>query len=750
VTWKVSVKPEKARAGDRVEVTASYEVLKDWHLYAPDFVGTGVPTTLKLDSAALEADGPPTFPPPEIHEVLIIEEETHRLLSGQGDIRQTFVVTRDASPGRLDFRALLGYMTCSGELCDPPTMNEPHPLALEITQGEPKAKTESLRAPLSLSGLDSFGSAAPVGGDEAQHVKWNVRVDSAPVRRGETVSFAVDYDVKAGYYIYAPDPDPLKGGTAIQVSSSLVKLTGEPKFPEPRVKELFGESSRVLDGKGTIRQEFFVAPEASPGELQFSVTVKFQACSPALCFPGEYPSKVRLTVSDAAPVETVVAVEPTDPVETPQKTSIWALILLMMGGGLVALLLPCTYPMIPITIGYFTHQAEARKGSVLPLALAYGAGIILSFNLVGWLLAPVIMAIAFNPWFNLALCLLFFVFGLSFLGVFNITLPGAVTNLSAKASGASGYVGVLILGATLVIGSFACTAPVMTPLLVLAAEGGSLGYVTAGMTAFGATMATPFILLALFPTWIRSVPRSGEWMHTVKIFLGFLLMASCLIFFSKAEQSWELESLPREACLVLWAAIFGSAGLYLFGIVRLKDEQTTGIGPFRLLVAVVCIAGALYFFLGSSGARLGVVDTFLPGYSLSGVVGDGPKAPSQGRLIEKDLEKGLQLAREKGMRALVNFTGVSCSNCKLMEVKVFPQVEDLMKNFVEIRLKIDQGSAEEQAAKNAYKDRLLEKLAGIPAYVIVDPNEPNKVIAKHTQGYVGKEEFARFLQGSIN
>jgi len=750
VAWKVSVKPEKARPGDKVDVLASYEVVNDWHLYAPDFVGTGVPTKLRVDSAHMKADGPPKFPPPEIKKVVILDE-SHRLLSGKGAIRQTFVVSKDASPGRLDFRALLSYMTCSGELCDLPTRDEPHSLSLEITKGE---EAGAVRAPLSLAGgLSGLGSE-PADGGEKGHVAWNVRVESANIRRGETASFVVGYEVDDGYYIYAPDPDPLKGGTAIQVSSPQVKLNGEPTFPEPKIKELFGEKSRVLLGKGTIQQKFFVDPEALPGELKFEVVVSFQACSNELCFPGEYRTEVSLTVSEEQPVLVEIATGTEDSAEKLRKTSIWAVIFLMMGGGLVALLLPCTYPMIPITIGYFTHQAEARKGSVLPLALAYGAGIILSFNIVGWLLAPVIMAIAFNPWFNLAICLLFFAFGLSFLGFFNITLPGAVSNLSAKASGASGYLGVLILGATLVIASFACTAPVMTPLLVLASEGGSLGHVTAGMSAFGATMATPFILLALFPTWVRSVPRSGEWMHTVKVFLGFLLMASCLIFFSKAEQSWELECLPREVCLVLWVAIFGSAGLYLFGIVRLQDEQTTGIGPFRLLVAVLCITGALYFFLGSGGARLnGYLEAFLPGYSLSRVEAEdsGKKATdANGRIVEKELKRGLQVAREKGMRALVNFTGVNCSNCKLMEVKVFPEVKGLMKNFVEIRLKIDQGEDEDKAKKNAYKDRLLGKSAGIPAYVIVDPNEPNEVIAKHTEGYVGKVQFAKFLEANIN
>ncbi len=587
VTWKLSVSPETAGPGDTVVVVARYELLRGWHLYAPDFVGTGLATELSVDSPLVEVKGKPEFPPPQIKTVPILEE-TQRLLAGKGEIKQSVSISENAPPGGLEFHALLTYMTCSDDLCDPPTTNQPHPLSLRIT---------------AAASEDGAETAAAASGSDA-----------------------------------------------------------------------------------------------------------------------------------ANPFATM---------------DIWAYIGVMISAGLVALILPCTYPMIPITIGFFAHQAEARKGSVLPLALAYGVGIILSFNIIGLVVGPLIIPIAASPWFNLAMFLLFFAFGLSFLGLFSITLPAAVTNMSSKASSATGYLGVFLLGATLVVASFACTLPILGTVLAITANEGSLGRVSVGMTAFGATMATPFVLLALFPTWVRSMPRSGEWMQTVKVFLGFVLVASSMAFFAKADQSWELAWLARETCLVLWAATFAVGGLYLLGIVRLKDEEAGGIGPVRLLVGILCLWAALYFVLGANGARLnGSIESFLPGYSLAQSGGVANQSTEPDRPIETEIDKGLQLARDKGLKALVNFSGVNCTNCKLMERNVFPTVTDLMANFVEIRLKTDHG--DHQKEKKAYQQRLAGT-PGIPVYVIVDPTQPDKPLAKYEGNEVpGKKRFADFLRENID
>jgi thiol:disulfide interchange protein DsbD len=789
VTWKVSVEPQKVSPGGTVELVASYEVVKGWYLYAPDFTGTGLATELDVDSQLLEAAGKPRFPEPEIKEEKILGE-THRLLPGGGDIRRSYTVSEEAEPGKLAFNALLTYMTCSGSRCDPPRRGEPYPLSLEIAAGaastEEKGEDDARDTPAgagekvedkvqerpaetgekaedapAAEEKEKAGDAARdavklAAGDkdERNPVSWKITVEPATVRRGERAEIVVQYDVAKGHYIYAPDQKGDGVPTAITIRSPHIEASGKPAFPEPKIKTVAGDSYRTLAGTGAIRQGFVVKPEAPPGNLRPEVRVDFMTCFEGGCYPpAEHEEAVAITVSAEPPVAAgssqsgaAESAAGESGGEDLLEVSIWALIALMITGGLFALLMPCTYPMIPITIAYFSNQAEARKGAVLPLALAYGAGIVLSFNIIGWVFAPVIRPFAANPWVNLVFAALFGLFALSFLGFFNIQLPAAINNLSAKAQGATGYVGVFALGATLVVASFACTAPIMGPLLVIAAKGESLGRVTVGMTAFGATMAAPFVLLALFPARIQSIPRSGEWMNTLKVFLGFILLAACLVFFAKADQGWELEWFSREPFLVLCTVIFAAAGLYLLGLIRLKDEEAKGIGSLRMLAGLAALAIALYFHLGSTGYRLHwIVESFLP--ASRAVASEGIPV-EESRIIVQDLDEGLKVARERGMKALVNFSGVQCTNCKAMERGVFPKLTQLMKNFVEIRLKTDVGDDQEE--KRAYQLKLTQSETQ-PIYVIVDPSKPDEYIDRFDGAdlLAGGKNFAEFLRRNL-
>jgi len=321
--------------------------------------------------------------------------------------------------------------------------------------------------------------------------------------------------------------------------------------------------------------------------------------------------------------------------------------------------------MIPITISFFTKQAEARKGAVLILALAYGAGIILVFNVIGWAFAKTIPDFAAGPKVNLGFGLAFVMLALSLFGLYEIRLPSAINQLASSASGAGGYLGVFALGTTVVITSFTCTAPVMGPLLTLAAHGGNLGRVTLGMTVFGATMAAPFVVLSLFPAKARSLPRAGEWMHTLKVYLGFIELAAALKFISNADLVWNLQVLPRELFLVLVSAILFVAGLYLLSMFRLKDEKSDGISSLRMVFALITISAALYFFLGVLGYKLDrITEALSPPYHVLQFAGIGPggkggQAENAWSLVEDDLEAGLARAKQEGKRAFINFTGVT-------------------------------------------------------------------------------------------
>ena len=357
---------------------------------------------------------------------------------------------------------------------------------------------------------------------------------------------------------------------------------------------------------------------------------------------------------------------------TESEGGLLGFILLAIGAGLITLLMPCTYPMIPITLSFFTKQADARGGNVLPLALIYGAGIISIFVAIGVLVGPAIAAFAGHYITNLVIGALFLVFAGALFGMFELRPPAFLMQTAGSATQKGGYTGVFLMGLTLVITSFTCTAPFVGSLL--AAGGGGFLKIAIGMFFFGLTMATPFVFLALVPGRLAKIPSAGAWMNTLKVFMGFVELAASLKFFSNADiaENWML--LPREVFLVLWAGIFFVAGMYLLGKINLKGESADGnIGPARMLGGLGNILFGLYCLLGTVGYQL---DGFImgamappPTYSRGLVIThqgtgggggavypEGIEALEGGPVAEDDYDVALDFAREKNLGLLLNFT----------------------------------------------------------------------------------------------
>ena len=326
--------------------------------------------------------------------------------------------------------------------------------------------------------------------------------------------------------------------------------------------------------------------------------------------------------------------------------------ILAIGGGLFALAMPCTYPLIPITISFFTKQAEQRDGKVAGLATAYGAGIIGIFVLVGVVFGePIIRFAAWWP-VNLVFALLFLVFGLSLIGLFEIRLPGAFNDLAAKASGTGGYLSVFAMGTTLVITSFTCTAPIIGLVLVFAADGGSLWTVAFTMGIFGLTMALPFVFLSLAPNAIRSMPRSGEWMKTLKVTLGIVELGLVLKFVSNMDLAWGTFWIDRELFLWLWGASFGIAALYVLGLFDLlRPGAAWAVGKGRAVAGVFLLAVTAYLYAGTGGRVLDKrLEAFLP--QIQAKYTDAFLA-----VVKDDFEAGVRKAKELGAPIFVDFTG---------------------------------------------------------------------------------------------
>ncbi len=523
-----------------------------------------------------------------------------------------------------------------------------------------------------LSSLVLVGSLLPgPPGPGSGLVEVQASFAPAQAAPGDAVTLTVTAAIQEGYHIYAPD-SPAGAGTPTSVefteTGGLVP-EGALRFTEPEARwdEIFETTIRILEGEAVFEQTFRV-PAGASGAIRLAGALHAQACDPQTCVNEDPAFTAELQVAGAtasapppAPPEPAAPAAVPAPASDLQGMALGAFLLLAVFWGAVTLLMPCTYPMIPITISFFTKQAIARQGRVLPLALAYGAGIVAIFVAIGVALGAPIITFAQHPITNLVIGFLFLFFALVLFGAVALEPPRFLLEVAGKAAGRSGLSGVFLMGATLVVTSFTCTAPFVGSLLSVGAGEGNLGRIALGMGVFGLTMAAPFVLLALLPGKLRRMPRAGEWMHALKVYLGFVELAAALKFFSNADLVWGWGILSREVFLALAAGIFLAAAAFLFGWIRLEGEGEGRIGPVRLLGGVGNLLLALYLGLGLLGFALDDISTaIIPNYSserLWGARGGGTAGLPQHTLVKDDLEGARRLALDQKKLLLLNFTG---------------------------------------------------------------------------------------------
>ncbi|MGC4045923.1 MAG: cytochrome c biogenesis protein CcdA [Armatimonas sp.] len=413
--------------------------------------------------------------------------------------------------------------------------------------------------------------------------------------------------------------------------------------------------------------------------------------------------------------------------------------------GLVALLTPCVFPMIPVTLAFFTKQAtnkdgQVNSGGVVRLALLYCLGIIAAFVLIGVGISATVGAsgayrFATHPLTNLGFATLFVIFGLAMLEVFNLDLPPALQGLAGGRR--SGTLGVLVMGLTFVVTAFTCTAPFVGSVLILASKATgaqALLKPVAGMAVFALALSLPFFILALFPPLLAKLPRSGAWLSTVKGAMGFLEIAAALKFLSNTDLVWGWGVLSREVFLGLTALTLTVAGLWLLGRLKLGHATpSVEAPPLRKLWAGLFIAFAVYCLYGIRGHMDRLMETYVPPYRL----GAKADAPIKGELVWiRNLEEGKALAQKEGRRVLIDFTGHTCVNCRDVETNVFTKapVQEQLRKFSLVRLYVDPGkmdgivTSEEQATKNYdYEDKAFGALTQ-PLYGVIEPD--GTIVAK--------------------
>lgn len=391
--------------------------------------------------------------------------------------------------------------------------------------------------------------------------------------------------------------------------------------------------------------------------------------------------------------------------------SLLTIFFLAFGSGLLALLTPCVFPMIPMTVSFFTKQSKTKAQGIRN-AIMYAAFIIVIYVILGSVITGIFGADALNqmstnPWFNLSFFVLLVVFAVSFMGAFEIRMPNSWINKADSQADRGGFVGIFFMALVLALVSFSCTGPIVGTLLVQAASEGGIAPVV-GMLGFSSALALPFALFAAFPGWMNSLPQSGGWLNTVKVVLGFLELALAFKFLSNADLAWQAHMLEREVFISIWIAVFLVLAFYLLGFITLPhDSKVERLSVGRTMLGTLCIVFVMYMIPGLWGAPLKIINAFPPPmhYSESplGVGGGGGGAAehgpegthlgAQGIYLFNDLDKAKAYAKEQNKPLFIDFTGWNCVNCRKMEESVWGQpgvIEHLKNDVVVVSLYVDE------------------------------------------------------------
>ncbi|MFO7674633.1 MAG: cytochrome c biogenesis protein CcdA [Lutibacter sp.] len=635
-------------------------------------------------------------------------------------------------------------------------------------------------------------------------VKWSTSVEKISDTEYNLITTAT---IEAKWHLYSqnvPADGPIPTSFLFKKSAdfNVVGKTSEEKGVTS-FDPVFEMDIKYFENKAVFKQRVKIN---NSNAFKISGEVEFMVCDDASCLP---PTIIDLTFSIPANKATATIVNTTENAEVSEVTSVdtkddvtisptpieknkadvavkavknsnktsnkslLTIFIIAFFSGFAALLTPCVFPMIPMTVSFFTKQSKSKAEGIRN-AIIYGISIVLIYVLLGLLVSAIfgadaLNALSTNVWFNVIFFLLLVVFAVSFLGAFEIVLPSSWgTKVDAQAD-RGGIIGIFFMALALAIVSFSCTGPIVGTLLVEAAAGGNQIGPIVGMLGFSLALAIPFALFAAFPGWLNSLPKSGGWLNTVKVVLGFLELALAFKFLSNADLVLQLHWLEREVFLSIWITIFLALAFYLFGKIQLPhDSPLTHISVGRLSLGMLSLAFAIYMIPGLWGAPLNLISAFPPaqhysespygvGFSRmnSGMssgenieIPDGAHLmPPHNILAFNDYDKGLAYAKKVNKPVMIDFTGHACVNCRKMEQNVWPKDEILpmLKNdVVLISLYVDDKrplADGEEIESKLYPGKKLKYIGqkwsefqiinyganAQPFYVLMDHNEENLI-----------------------
>ncbi|CAA9200895.1 protein-disulfide reductase DsbD family protein [Flavobacterium collinsii] len=657
-------------------------------------------------------------------------------------------------------------------------------------------------------------------------VKWTSKIEK---RAGNNAVLIFDGTIEKDWHMYSqftPEGGPLALEITFKNQKGNYNLVGKAKEGKTKTafNDVFGVNETFFEGKAHIEQEItIINPNLKTVDVDFDFQVCKEVCINSskkfsIAIPSNFKMDAVAAVSESKLDETKVAgiavdtvskatvseklelkkidnatAEVVDNVQKPATSrSLWSIFFIAFISGFAALLTPCVFPMIPMTVSFFTKQSKSRAKGIRN-AIIYGFSIIAIYVILGLIVTKIFGADALNAlstdvWFNLIFFVILIIFATSFLGAFEIMLPNSWANKADQQADRGGLIGILFMALALAIVSFSCTGPIVGTLLVEAASNGGIAPIV-GMLGFSLALALPFMLFAMFPGWLNSLPKSGGWLNTVKVVLGFLELALAFKFLSNADLVLQLHFLEREVFIAIWIAIFAALTFYLFGKITLPhDSPLNHISVGRLYLGLLTLVFTVYLIPGLWGAPLKLISAFPPPpqYSESpfGVGGssnsdasstvsaagmpEGAELGPHGIMVFHDYEDGLAYAKSINKSIMLDFTGYACVNCRKMENNVWsePMILPILKNdVVLISLYVDDKRdlpKEEQyvTAKgdkietvgDKWTDFMISKYKTNtqPLYVITDLEGKNLNSSKPTISYVSAEEYLQWLKEGIS
>jgi len=607
-------------------------------------------------------------------------------------------------------------------------------------------------------GATFFLTLAAAFAQGQQHAAWSLQVDGQPVAPGSTIRIQADARIDAGWHLYSASSAAGMPAT-FQVSPGTLERVLQTA-PKRSFDQTLNAEAEVYEGEEVFLLDVKLPAGAPAGTTTLPVSIRYQTCNDTTCVPGRWTGTADVAVDSTATARALdipagyseAHARTAAPAgeSSPVSQSWPAFLVVAFAAGLLCIFTPCVFPMIPITMSFFLNQQSGEKRDGVMQALVFCLGIIVLFSGLGLLatllLGPVgVKQLGSSPWVNGFITLLFIAFGFSLLGAFEITIPSSVLTRLNQSSGKGGLAGTLLMGLTFALSSFACVGPFVGTLLAASVTEGR-ARPAVGMVVFAAGLALPFFFLALFPSYLKRLPRSGGWLARVKVVMGFVILAASLKYLASVDQVLQWGFLTRGRFLAAWIVLFAMAGLYLLGLVRLegvKADENMGLG--RLLTGMIFLILALSLWPGMSGGRLGSVDAFIPMGEADASAGP---AASDGLVWMKDqYREALALARSQHKLVFIDFTGYACTNCHWMRANTLarPEIVAALKNFVLVELFTDG----DDAASQANSKMQLDKFTTIqePYYVIMDPDE--KVIAKFERLTKDSGEFLAFLNKGL-